>query len=221
MSKLIGKNPPLALGAVPRADLLPPEIAREAQARSQRRGLVGAVIALVVVVGLAYAGVSFLAANANAELGTAQARTTELATEQSKYSDIRTLTSKVGQIKVDQQLGTSTEIDWKKYLLSVEAVLPSGATLQTVAITSSTPITPLGDSTSPLESTRIAEIVFTASTKDVPDIVELIDSLSELPGYTDATPSVTSVDPNYSLTVTMHVNSDALANRFGSTEESK
>lgn len=221
MSVLTRKPPALQLGAVPRADLLPPEIALEAKERSQRRGLVTGVIVFAVIVASAYAGATYLTLNADAELAASQQRTTDLLTEQSKYSEIRTLTGKVDQIKMDQQRGTSTEIDWKKYLLSVEAVLPAGATLRTAAITSSTPLSPLEVSTSPLESDRIAEIIFTATTKDVPDIVQLIDSLSELPGYTDATPSVETGTPGYALTVTMHVNSDALANRFGATEDSE
>lgn len=219
MSNLVRKSPTLALGAVPRADLLPPEIAVEVKAKEQRRGLITAVIALVVLVGAAYAGVTYLSGNANAELVAAQDRTTELLTEQAEYSEVRTLTGKVAQIKIDQQVGTSTEIDWKKYLIAVEAVLPSGANLETAAVTSSTPITPILDPTSPLETERIAEIVFTASTKNVPDIVELIDALSALPGYTDATPSVTSAAPGYDLSVTMHVDAEALENRFAPTED--
>jgi hypothetical protein len=219
MSDTTGRAKTFALGGLPRANLLPPEILLQARARRQRVGLLAVIVAVVVLVGGAYVGVSLLAAGAQARLTAAQDETLRLIAEQGKYIEIQTLQSKVAGIKAGQVAGTATEIDWESYLDGVQKALPGDASLQSATITSSTPITPMGAPTSPLDRARVAELVLTAQTKDVPDIVEWIDALATLPGYADSTPTnVTSADDGYQLTFTMHVNDEAISHRFADEE---
>jgi len=218
-----GKPETLIVVGIPRADLLPPEVALEAKAQAQRRSMLALIILLIVVVGAAYGAVTYLTSNAQASFEAAQARTTVLLKEQAKYSEIKTLSSKVSGIESDQKIATSTEIDWKSYLKAVEAKLPTGSTFQTVSVASSTPLTPLSATSGLLGPDGIAEIILGIKSEDVPDIVKLVDSLTDLPGYTDATPNNVTRDEDgyYLLSVTIHVSNDALSNRFKDEEAAK
>lgn len=212
----------LIIGGPPFADLLPPEIALEAKARSQRAGLIAVIVVLAIIVIGGYVGVSFLAQQAEDELVAAQAQTAALLAEQSKYSEVRTAQAKVSGITSDQKFATTTEIDWTAYLNLAGDALPSGASITGVDVLTSTPVLPIAAPSSPLEYARIAELKLTAVTADVPNIVEWISALETLPGYADSTPtSILKEENGYTLQFTMHINTDALSNRFADEEASK
>ena len=88
MSTRSSKTSVLAVGAEPRANLLPPEVAQRKRARAARRGLVALVIGVLLLVAGGYAFASIQAIAAQAELATAQARTAELLAEQLEYSEV-------------------------------------------------------------------------------------------------------------------------------------
>jgi Tfp pilus assembly protein PilN len=205
----------IEVGATPRAMLLPPEVAVEAKTRSQRR-LLGLVLILVIVaVAGAYAGVTYLSAAEDAKLATAQAETAALLAEQAQYAEISSAQAKVGGITASRKSAMASEIDWMTYLDSIGDTLPQDARITSIVVTSESPLTPLAVPSGPLDTARVAEIVLTASTKDVPDIVQWISALSTLKGFTDATPTnVVSSDDGYQATFTVHVDDRALAHRF-------
>ena len=135
--------------------------------------------------------------------------------EQAKYSDVTVVKSSIALIKAGQVVGDSSEIDWQAYLTKLQATLPAGVTLTTVTVDSATPLKPYAQTTTPLQGGRIAELQFTASSPSLPSIPVWLNGLKSLPGFVDATPgSVTLATGGYTADVTMHINSDALANRF-------
>ena len=162
-------------------------------------------------------GTWVLATVSQTTLAAAQSEQQQLLAQQLTYSDVTTVNSSIGLIKAAQKVGDSTEIDWDAYLTKLQAALPTGVTFSTVTITTTTPLTSLEQSTTPLEGSRVATLMFTASSPTLPSIPTLLNALKSLPGFVDATPGdVSSAGGNAGFTanVTMHINTQAFANRF-------
>ncbi|GAB3028552.1 hypothetical protein GCM10027052_00110 [Parafrigoribacterium mesophilum] len=217
MRILGNKETRLVLGGVPRVDLLPPEVGLSAKARVLHRGLSLMVVAAMVVVGAGYAAASLNAANSNAQLATATARTQSLLAQQQKYVEVRKVTKELALTTAGRQVGSSTEINWQEYFNSVQASLPSGTTIVTFDSSSSTPMLALQQPTVPLQGERVAELSFEAETASLPDVPAWLNALAKLKGFVDASPnSVSLTDGVYKVGVKMHVNEQALANRYAS-----
>lgn len=203
------------VGGAPRADLMPPEIRLRRSQLHVRRSLRLALLGVVVVVAAACAATWAFNGLAQTALTEAQAQQQALVVEQSKYSNVTTVKSSIALIKAGQIVGDSSEIDWQSYLTKLQATLPAGVTLSTVTVDSATPLKPYAQTTTPLQGGRIATLEFTASSTSLPSIPVWLNGLRSLPGFVDATPgSVKLANTGYAADVTMHINADALANRF-------
>jgi hypothetical protein len=210
----------LLVAPVPKADLMPPEVQiRRRQLHLRRRlrlGLVG-VIAFVILGAMGSWAFAFLS---QSELQAAQQQQQEQITRQAGFSDVRNTQSSVGLAQAAQKVGASTEIDWQAYLQNLQATLPSGVTIQNVTIDSATPFAAYAQSTVPLQGERIATLTFTAASPTLPSIPAWLDGLSTLKGFVDATPgSVTLNDDHYVANIVMHINSDALSQRFDTQKD--
>jgi Tfp pilus assembly protein PilN len=207
----------LVLGGVPRVNLLPPEVGQAAKARSLRAGLSLLVVAAMVVVGAGYGLASLHAGTAQQALDHANQRTVELLAQQKKYVEVRKVTSNLALTTAARQVGSSTEVNWKSYLESIQANLPSGTTIVTFAAATGSPLAEFAQATVPLQGERIAELTFSAETQSLPDVPAWLNALASLKGFVDASPgSVSLNDGVYTAAVTMHISEVALANRFPS-----
>jgi len=205
------------VGGSPRVDLMPVEIrVKRAQLKTRRSLRLGLVAVLLLVVA-ACGGTWAWSGLAQTSLTNAQSEHQALILQAAKYSNVTTIKESIALIKAGQVVGDSTEIDWKDYLTKLQATLPSGVTITTVAVDSATPMKPYAQTTTPLQGDRIATLTFSATSATLPSVPVWLDGLKTLPGFVDATPgSVTLSDAGYVVDVDMHINSDALANRFGS-----
>lgn len=205
----------LVLGGVPRVNLLPPEVGQAAKARSLRAGLSLLVVAAMVIVGTGYALASLHAGTAQQSLDRVNQRTVELLAQQKKYVEVRTVTSDLALTTAARQVGSSTEVDWKSYLESIQASLPGGTTIVTFTATTGSPLEEFIQPSVPLQGERIAELTFSAETASLPDVPAWLNALASLKGFVDASPgSVTLADGIYTADIKMHINEKALANRF-------
>lgn len=207
----------LVIGGPARANLLPPEVGLAAQGRVMRRNAIAIVVVAVLVVIAAYAGASFLAASAQGQLDAANQRTQELVAEQAKYAEVRQVTSMISTAIAAEQVGTSTEIDWKAYLTDIQNSLPAGTLVTNVVAETATPITAFGQPTVPLQGARIGELTFTATSPSLPDVEKWLIALSKLHGFVDASPGSITLNEDtatYEVSITMHINTDALLFRY-------
>ncbi|MGN6426709.1 hypothetical protein [uncultured Leifsonia sp.] len=217
------KRDELVIGAEPRVDLLPPEVLAARQSRSTRRALGLGVIGVLVLTLGAIGGSSLLAASANQDLVAAQNRTTDLLTQQQKYMEVRKVQDQVKVVQAAQQVGASTEIDWRDYLVKVQQTLPPEVSLKVITVDSASPLAAYAQSTAPLQGARIATLSFTADSPTLPQVPSWLDSLAKLPGFVDAVPGSVTLDQQsktYTVNIVMHINQDAYTKRFG-TEEKK
>lgn len=211
-----GKTDALIVGGEPWVDLLPPEVQRQRRAKAVRSRLGLGVIGVFAIVIVGTGASTALAIQAQSQLAAEQALTPGLIAEQTMYLEVRSLQNEVDLVTAAQQVGVSTEIDWKNYLDGVQAILPSSVTISTVAVDSASPLALYGQSTAPLQGARVATVSFTAESAVLPDVPTWLDSLATLPGYADALlGSVTRAEDGvYTVAITMHVNDAAYARRF-------
>lgn len=205
-----------SLGGAPRADLLPPEVGEGNRARSVRRSLKLGIVGVLVIVLAATGGAWFLAFVAHNNLLASQDATVTLLAEQSAHAEVRDVKNNVAISKAAQEVGASTEIDWKTYLLALQATLPAGVTVTGVDTDSASPITDFAQSTVPLEGGRVGTLAFAATSPTLPSIPSWLNGLRSLPGFVDAVPnSVTQqADGSYTASITMHINAEAYSGRF-------
>jgi len=215
-----GPGSSATVGGTPRVDLMPPEIRlRRSQLRT-RRSLRLALFGVFVVVVVACAGTWAFNGLAQTALMETKAQQQALVTEQAKYSDVTIVKDSIKLIQAGQIVGDSSEIDWQGYLTKLQGTLPEGVTLTTVTVDSATPLKSYAQTTTPLQGGRIATLQFTAASATLPSIPLWLNGLRTLPGFVDATPgSVNLTDAGYTADVSMHINADALANRFLPTSD--
>jgi hypothetical protein len=211
------KTDTLVIGGEPRVDLLPPEVRAQRNGRRTLTALGFGVLGIALVVLLATGGASFLALEAQGQLAAEQARTGTLLAQQAKYLDVRKVQDHVKLIQAAQQVGASTEIDWKAYLNRVQGTLPANVTIGTVTIDAASPLAIYAQPTAPLQGARVATLSFTASSPTLPQVPVWLDALATLPGFADAVPGSVTLDSSsgaYSVSITMHINEAAFDKRF-------
>jgi hypothetical protein len=207
----------LIVGGEPRVDLLPPEVRADRRSKHTRSMLGFAVIGLIVVVVAATGGTSLLALDAQVQLAAEQAQTNTLLVQQGKYISVRKVQDQVKLVEAAQQVGASTEIDWKAYLNSVQGTLPANVTITTVMVDSASPLAIFAQPTAPLQGARVATLTFTGSSPTLPQVPVWLDGLATLKGFADAVPGSVVLDTatsKYTVNITMHINEAAFDKRF-------
>lgn len=206
---------PLVVGGQPRANLLPPEIILKRKQLKTRRALRFGVVLVAIGTAAASALTFGVASVAQVQASAAQDQLATLVAEQGQYREVRDVQDTIATITAGQLVGSSTEINWQSYLTALQATLPSGVTLQTVAITSGTPMAAFGQSDAPLQGARVAELTFTAVSPTLPTIPDWLRSMATLPGFVDATPGTVKQENGvYTAEVLMHINAEAFSMRF-------
>jgi hypothetical protein len=207
----------LSVGGEPRVDLLPPEVRAARKAKRTRRALGYGVLATVIVMVLSAGAAFAFNVASQARMLVAQSETASLLAQQQDFVKVRAVQSQVGIAQAAQQVGASTEIDWKAYLSRVQATLPGEVLMQKVTVDSSTPLAIYTQATAPLQPSRVATLTFTASSPNIPQVPTWLRSLAKLPGYADATPGTITLDKTtnqYTVNITMHINDAAFDKRF-------
>lgn len=210
------KNSELLIGGESRVDFLPAEVRIKRRGKVVRRRLGFSIFLIILLMIGCTALVRAQAEQAHRSLAIEEANTKYLIAEQQKYSEVAKAQEAIATIQAAQQVGTSTEINWREYLTSVQSTLPSNVTIETINIDSATPFAPYTQATAPLQGSRIATLSFTALSPTLPKVPTWLIALTSLPGYSDASPgSVTRTESGaYSVNITMHINHEAFSNRF-------
>lgn len=215
MNVTLRRNPVLQVGAVPRANLLPPSILAFRRDRRNVRMLLMALV-LAVVIALLATGVAGLAAAATAsQLQAEQARTLTLLAQQSEYSEAGEASATLAATGQALAVAGATDVDWSEYIAEIEKGLPDGMALTGVQLKATTPISVVDQPVAPLQGARVATLTLTASSADLPELELWLNSLADLPGYVDSNPgSVISAEGGFLTVVTLGVNAEIYSNRF-------
>lgn len=216
----------LTVGGEPRVHLLPQETMERKKVRLLKRRLLFIAVGVVAVVAFGYAIATIDLTAAQGQLNAARTATSQLLVEQGKYGAVTKVKSDASAIQQAQKEATAQEILWAPFLTKLEASLPSGASVQAVNASIDSPLgapaTTTPPASIPLEGPRIATIQVTVSIPQS-DIPSWLNTLPSITGFVDATPgsvtAPTTATSNYSLVVTIHVNSQAVSGRFTTNAE--
>jgi hypothetical protein len=209
----------LVVGGEPRIDFLPPEVKAGKKARKTRRSLAVLVVLVLVACAGGYVFATSLAVQSQLKLAAEQAVTQQLLSEQAEYAEARTVANQLASTMNARLVGSATEIEWRNYLTSLQASLPSGVVIQTFAIDSQSALESAPVPSILLQQPRVAAITFTASAPSLPKIDQLLVRLRGLTGFADAAATTISLDGDtYFVDVILNVNSDALEKRHFAAE---
>lgn len=202
------------IGGVPRVDLMPPEVA---QRRLDRRRQSWSIVGLIVVLGLVAVGTA-LAAFANtiaqADLVSAQAQTGVLLAQQQEYSEVSELRSSIALAEQATVAGTASEVLWLDVQRELLSVLPTGASVTTMAGTSDVPWTTAMLPAGPLREPRVATFAFNVTTSTLPEMAQYLRALEGLEIVADVTADSTQISVGYMTMMTVNIDPVALSLRF-------
>jgi Tfp pilus assembly protein PilN len=211
-------------GALPQVNLLPPEVRAARGLVHTKRWLAMSVGVVLVVIGLVYAFAVMARSSAEQELATEIDTTTRLQAEATKYAEVPRVLADLGRTKSARTLGTSTEVLWKGYLDAITAVLPPNVSIDTFAVTQSTPWESATAPEDPLGTPGIGTITFSGRASTLPDNAAWLDALDSIPNFSHPTFSaatITALDgpAYYTVSSTVEVDLTAVANRFPANQE--
>lgn len=209
----------VAIGAEPRADLLPPEVKQSRRGRVLRRRLAGAMVGVVVLVLAAMAVVTLELVNSTSDLELAHARAKILVGDENQYYELRNVEGAIADVTAARLNATADEIQWQSYLAQVYAALPAGVTVGTVSVGSGAADVSADSASAP--TAAAATIEMSLESTNLLQIPDVLVALRSLPGYLDAVPGALARTETggYQTTLVLHLDEAAFSNRFGSTDD--
>lgn len=180
----------LAAGyAIPRVNLLPPEITA---ARTFRRTQVGLGTCVLLVVG-AITGVflhSLATAGDSADsLAAEQSRTSTLQGQQAEFGQVPVVLAQLEAAETARATAMGSDVLWYRYLNDIATTYPENVWLGGLTATASSAAAPAVPSTDPLATPGIGTISFTGSALSNQDVASWLDVLAETGGFADASMS--------------------------------
>jgi Tfp pilus assembly protein PilN len=181
-----------AVAAMPRVNLMPPEIAEAARFRRLQLAMGGAVLISAVLVGGLYSHAKSGISAAQSQLTSAQAQQT---LAQHKLNSLSSVKKTFADVQSKQQLlqqAMGQEIRWSYMLNDLSFRIPSNVWLTSVSATESTvgttattaaPTTALPGST----ATTIGTVAFSGIAIQHDDVAAWLDALAKEKGFTQAT----------------------------------
>jgi Tfp pilus assembly protein PilN len=202
------------LVALPKVNLLPPEIAEQARFRRVQLGLAGGVLAAVGVVALLYVGASSSLNEANTELTAAQATTTQLQAESAKYADVTAVYAQAAAAEAMLTQAMGEEVRYSQFLNDLSLTVPENVWVKNVAFAQAA-VPPALGSTVP----GIGTVTFTGVGFKHDDVAVWLESLAKQKGYVDpyfssSTEALVGTRKTVNFTSTVTLTPDALSKRY-------
>lgn len=211
----------LVYGGVPRARLMPPEVAMRRKESARRRSLI-ALTALVAAVTVAGIVAAFLAAAAAEQRLAEERRITEqLLAQQLQFTEVTQVRGDL-QVIADlrSQLG-SVDVLWLDALAPYFSPFTDGSTVDEITVISDAPSQPQLGLGGPLREPRVATISMTVFTPGQPTPWLWFRAWEQVPTFADASiDRITLGDSGYDTVVTINLNADALSGRYSADAES-
>lgn len=209
----------LVYGGVPRAHLMPPEVALQKKERGRRRGLVTAVIAVIALTVAGIVGSTFIATASEAQLAAERKTTEDLLATQLQFAEVTQVRGQLQSITDVRAQLAAVEVLWRESVTPYLSVLSAAEQVESLGFRSDAPAEPALGVTGPLRAPRTATIRLVITTVEVPTPYTWFRSWEKIDTFADASiDSITSQQDGYETAVTINLNDLALAQRFGATE---
>lgn len=200
--------------ALPRVNLLPPEIAEQARFRKVQLGLGGGVLAAIGVVALLYVMASSSLTEANTELETQQATGTQLQAETAKYADVTAVYAQAAAAEAMLTQAMGEEVRYSQFLNDLSLTVPENIWVKNVSFAQAA-VPPALGSTVP----GIGTVTFTGVGFKHDDVAVWLESLAKQKGYVDpyfssSTEALIGTRKTVNFTSTVTMTPDALSKRY-------
>ena len=216
------------LGAFPRANLIPDQIAAEAKVRTAKVALGIAAGGSVVLV----AGLYLMATNevngAQDQLDSAHAQSALLASQAAKYADVPRVRADLSSAQAQQASALGGEVRWSTVLKNLGLTIPPGVSLESLQATVSgdaptgTGTAAAGGPASVLGNPGIGSLNYAGEALDDARVASFLESVSKNTGVIDpfatqatAADSAGAAGPSsVSFSASATINSKALSHRY-------
>ena len=214
------------LGAFPRANLIPDQIAAEAKVRTAK-------VVLGVAAGgslLLVAGLYLMATNdvngAQDQLDSARAQSALLASQAAKYADVPRVRADLASAKAQQASALGGEVRWSTVLKNLGLTIPPGVSLVSLQATVSGEAPgatgTVGGTSSVLGNPGIGSLSYVGEAQDDARVASFLESVSKNTGVIDPfATQATAADaassggtPFVNFTASATINSKALSHRY-------
>jgi Tfp pilus assembly protein PilN len=182
------------LAALPRVNLLPPEIEEQRRFRRVQVGLGAAVAAAVGAVGLLYLNASTSVSEARAELDAARAQTATLNTETARFAHVPRVYAQVAASEAMLSSAMGKEVRWSYYLNDLSRSIPPRVWLTQITVTENVeaaantgagqPASNAGQNA--LVPPGIGQITFRGTADRHDDVARWLETLARQRGYANA-----------------------------------
>lgn len=202
------------LVALPKVNLLPPEIAEAARFRKVQAGLAGGVLAAVGVVAFLYVGATANLGEATTELETAQATGAQLQAETAKYSDVTAVYAQAAAAQAMLTQAMGEEVRYSQFLNDLSLTVPENVWVKNLTFAQAA-VPPALGSTEP----GIGTATFTGVGFKHDDVAVWLESLAKQQGYTNpyfsnSTEALIGTRKTVNFTSTVTLTPDALSKRY-------
>lgn len=203
---------PLDALALPRVNLLPPEIAARARLRRVQLALGGGLLATAGVVAVLYVGAAAGVSEAGDELTAASGRGAALQTEARSYGEVNAVYEQAAKARALLVSAMGEEVRFSTFLDDLSKTVPEHVWLKDVTFTQ---VPPVGTATAP----GIGTASFTGVGFRHEDVATWLETLEAQPGFTDpyvsdATAGTIGERRTVSFTSTVTLTPDARSGRY-------
>ena len=202
------------LVALPKVNLLPPEIAESARFRRVQFGLAGGVLAAIGVVAMLYVGASGSLSEANTELETSQATGTQLQAETAKYRDVTAVYAQAAAAEAMLTQAMGEEVRYSQFLNDLSLTVPENVWIKNVTFAQAATPPALG-ATEP----GIGTVTFSGVGFKHDDVAVWLESLAKQKGYANpyfssSTEALIGTRTTVDFSSTVALTPDALSKRY-------
>lgn len=202
------------LVALPRVNLLPPEIGEAARFRRVQLALGGGVLAAVGVVALLFVGASSSLSEANTELEASTATGSQLQGETAKYADVTAVYAQAAAAEAMLTQAMGEEVRYSQFLNDLSLTVPDNIWIKNIAFNQAA-VPPALGSTEP----GIGTVTFSGVAFKHDDVAVWLESLAKQKGYanpyfSNSTEALIGTRKTVSFSSTATLTSDALSKRY-------
>jgi Tfp pilus assembly protein PilN len=186
--------------AVVRVNLLPEGLDDARKLRRLQAGLGVGLVAVVGLVGLAYAVGAGHVSEADDRLGAVQAQTAQLTAEQNRYAEVPKVEARLQAVEDAQVAVTKYDVSWFALLDAIATRAPQGTTYDSVSLALDSSATAPGGAGSaaaadPLGVAGIGTLNLTGKAPDQNAVSTLAVTLDQVPGLGASRITAASQDP--------------------------
>lgn len=213
-----GRSAKLGVPDRPQVNLLPVEVTSGRRLAVVKRRMIWVLIATLVLIVVAYGLAFTINAAAQNRNEDALSQADSLKLDIKKYSPVVQVLKDIKDTQESRAFVLANEVNWTSYTYALAAVLPEGVTIDSVSMASISPGDKLVEGADELTANAIGVITFAATSPTLPVASEWIDALGSVPGLVDANLQSSKLEDEdgnvtYSVSATVQVTSEALANR--------